>query len=89
MFALTGLHLHPVFSLPKIMWIRDNWPGCFAEASRWLCIPDYLNLRLTGRAATDYSIASRTSSPACGVFTWKNDDAVPLLSWMSMAARPA
>lgn len=59
-FAITGLHLHPVFSLPKIMWIRDNWPGPFAEASRWLCIPDYLNLRLTGRAATDYSIASRT-----------------------------
>ncbi len=72
-FALTGLHLHPVFSLPKIMWIRDNWPGCFAEASRWLCIPDYLNLRLTGRAATDYSIASRTMALDLNHSTWSEE----------------
>lgn len=59
-FEITGLNLHSIFSLTKIMWLRDNQPEIFAKAKRWLCIPDYLNFRLTGQMATDFSIACRT-----------------------------
>ena len=72
-FEITGLHLHPAFSLPKIMWIRDHWATEFAAASRWLCIPDYINFRLTGRAATDYSIASRTMALDLNRSAWSEE----------------
>jgi xylulokinase len=73
LFEITGLHLHPVFSLPKIMWIRDHQAGEFARAFRWLCIPDYINFRLTGRAATDYSIASRTMALDLSRSAWSEE----------------
>ena len=73
LFEITGLHLHPVFSLPKIMWIREHFAGEFAEASRWLCIPDYINFRLTGRVATDFSIASRTMALDLNRSTWSEE----------------
>jgi len=59
-FSITGLHVNPVFSLPKILWIKANEPKLFSRSVKWLCIPDFINYRLTGRIATDFSIASRT-----------------------------
>lgn len=59
-FKLTGLNLSPIFSLTKLRWLQQNEPEAFAKTCKWLCIPDYLNYRLTGEMAMDYSIASRT-----------------------------
>src|SRR5665648_17752 len=60
LFELTGLNVSPIFSLAKILWIRDNYPEAFSRTRKWLCIPDYVNYKLTGKMVTDYSIASRT-----------------------------
>ncbi|TVR03182.1 MAG: hypothetical protein EA403_07460 [Spirochaetaceae bacterium] len=60
LYELTGLDPNPVFSVPKIAWIRDNEPERYARVATWLPIADYVNYRLTGEIATDYSQASRT-----------------------------
>ena len=53
--VLTG------FTLPKLLWVRDNEPGKF-EAIRKILLPkDYLRFKLTGEHATDVSDASGTS----------------------------
>ncbi len=60
LFETTGLHPDLLFSLCKILWIRDNAPEQFARSTRWLNVADYLAWRLCGEVATDLSLASRT-----------------------------
>jgi xylulokinase len=53
--VLTG------FTLPKLLWIRDNEPAHF-ELLRTVLLPkDYVRYRLTGEFATDVSDASGTA----------------------------
>ena len=48
----------PLYTLFKIMWLRDEAPEVFARARTIIGTKDYINLRLTGRIATDISYAS-------------------------------
>lgn len=59
-FAITGLNYNYIYSLFKLLWIKQNQPEVYGQAVKWLCMPDYIYFRLTGEFATDYSIASRT-----------------------------
>ena len=52
------------------MWIRDNEPEIYARTHRTLCAKDYINFRLTGRMATDYSDASGTNAFDLNTFRW-------------------
>jgi len=47
-----------IATAPKIMWLRERYPVEMSRARRFLLLPDYLNYRLTGQAATDPIIAS-------------------------------
>ena len=53
--VLTG------FTLPKLLWVRDNEPANFARVRRVLLPKDYVRFRLTGEYATEVSDASGTS----------------------------
>jgi xylulokinase len=59
-FAITGIAPLPMFSLCKLLWIKENAPEAFQRTTRWLLTADYIAYRLCGVAATDYSLASRT-----------------------------
>lgn len=59
-FEICGLDCNPIFSLPKIMWVRDNEPEIYEKAAVWLQMADYIVYRLTGELVTDYTLASRT-----------------------------
>jgi xylulokinase len=59
-FAITGQAIGAKFSLNKLLWLRDNEPEVFGSVRKWLCVEEYVNWRLSGEFATDYSIASRT-----------------------------
>ncbi|MBA3414674.1 MAG: FGGY-family carbohydrate kinase [Chloroflexia bacterium] len=60
LFARSGVSLQPIFSLCKLLWLRDERPEAWARTKRWLMAADYLAWRLCGVAATDHSLASRT-----------------------------
>jgi xylulokinase len=53
--VLTG------FTLPKLLWVRDNEPHHFESLRKVLLPKDYVRFRLTGEYATDVSDASGTS----------------------------
>jgi xylulokinase len=53
--VLTG------FTLPKLLWVRDNEPQLFGSIRHILLPKDYLRYRLTGEFATDVSDASGTA----------------------------
>jgi len=59
-FEITGHDNNPIFSLPKILWIRDNVPEAFKQTKKWLCVSDYIYYKFTKKFGTDYTIASRT-----------------------------
>ena len=59
-YSITGQPVSFLLSLNAMLWIREHEPEVFRRARRWLVVEDYLNYRLTGVCATDYSIASRT-----------------------------
>jgi xylulokinase len=50
--VLTG------FTLPKLLWVRDNEPQNFARARKVLLPKDYIRFQLTGEYATEVSDAS-------------------------------
>ncbi len=49
------------FTLPKLLWVRDNEPGQFARIRKVLLPKDYVRFRLTGEYASEVSDASGTS----------------------------
>jgi xylulokinase len=53
--VLTG------FTLPKLLWVRDNEPENFARVRKMLLPKDYVRFRLTGEFATEVSDASGTA----------------------------
>ncbi len=53
--VLTG------FTLPKLLWVRDNEPRNFARVRKMLLPKDYIRFCLTGEHATEVSDASGTA----------------------------
>jgi xylulokinase len=53
--VLTG------FTLPKLLWVRDNEPKQFARVRKMLLPKDYIRFQLTGEFASDVSDASGTA----------------------------
>ena len=69
-FNICGVHLDYIFSINKILWMREHEPDVFRRAVRWLGVNDYLNYRLTGEQMTSPSIASRTMAFDVGRRDW-------------------
>jgi xylulokinase len=60
------------YTLFKILWYKNNEPELFSKTAKILGTKDYINYRLTGKQATDYSYAS-----GCGGYDltgWNYDD---------------
>jgi xylulokinase len=56
----TGLVHNPAWSLSKILWVKDHQPGIFTSCYKFLQAVDFIQSRLSGKAVTDLSMASRT-----------------------------
>jgi xylulokinase len=42
----------------RVLWMKEHQPDVMAKARKWLLIEDFVNCRLCGEMATDYSMAS-------------------------------
>lgn len=72
--------LGPQFSLPKIMWIRDNQPELFEKVDRFLLWGDAIGYLLGGDAVENNSLANRTL-----LFDFFNNDwSERLLEWSKL-----
>jgi len=60
LFRITGQPLHPMYSINRIMWLKENESSAYRKMRKWLNLEDYIIFKLTGNFATDFSIASRT-----------------------------
>ncbi|MCH5269643.1 MAG: carbohydrate kinase [Lachnospiraceae bacterium] len=57
---ITGLRPHEMYSIPKIMWIKEYEASVYEKASYIFLMEDYVVYHLTGRRQIDYSLATRT-----------------------------
>jgi len=56
----TNNRMLPGYTGGKVLWIRDNEPGCYERIHKILNPKDYIRFRLTGEYATEVSDASGT-----------------------------
>ena len=59
-FALTGKEIKSVYTLPKLLWLKENRAEIFQNAYKFLLPMDFLIARLTGEILTDHSMACGT-----------------------------
>ncbi len=62
LITVTGVCPNQMYSIYKLMWIRENRPEEFKKAKRVLLGEDFIVYTLTGNAYIDYSLASRTAA---------------------------
>lgn len=58
--SITGAKPHGMYSIPKLMWVKENLPEVYARTKRVLLFEDFIIYKLTGVAQIDYSLACRT-----------------------------
>lgn len=60
LFRRTGMPLHTINTLPKLLWLRRHEPEAWHRAHRFLLYEDFFLNRLGGDAAISHCLASRT-----------------------------
>jgi xylulokinase len=58
-FNITGLTVHSMYPLAKILWLRKHEPDAYASSAQFLALPTYLLIRMGLPPYVDYSLASR------------------------------
>jgi xylulokinase len=59
LFQVTGLIAHPMYPVPKILWLRKNQPDVFSSTKCFASLIGYLLRKMQLPAYVDYSLASR------------------------------
>lgn len=70
---IAGVKPHPMYSLPKIMWIKKNKPEVYEKINHILLMEDFIVYMLTGKAHIDYSLAARTLGLDIRKKCWSNE----------------
>ncbi len=69
----VGVKAHPMYSLPKLMWVKEHLPEVYAQTKHVLLMQDYIVYMLTGIAQIDYSLAARTMAFDIQAKCWDAD----------------
>ena len=59
LFQITGLFAHPMYPIPKILWLRKHESRIFAASKSFVTVIGYLLQRMGLPPFVDYSLASR------------------------------
>lgn len=72
-FLRTGKRISSCYTLPKLMWLREEQPDVYRDTWKFLMGLDYITYRLTGRALTDHSMASGTMAYDVTALAWDGE----------------
>lgn len=59
-FFISGVVPHSMYSVSKLLWIRNHHKEIYKEADKLLLVGEYIGYLLTGERVIDYSLASRS-----------------------------
>lgn len=60
LYEITGHTRYPMYSLFKLMWLKEHQPQIWSGAWKFLFFQDLIAFVLTGETATEYSMAARS-----------------------------
>jgi xylulokinase len=58
-FEITGLIAHPMYPIPKILWLREHCAELYLKTARFLSVTDFIHVKLGLPPHISYSLASR------------------------------
>ena len=71
--GISGVRPHEMYSLPKIMWMKENEPEIYARTKHIFLMEDFVVFHLTGEAKIDYSLATRTMGFDIRKLAWSRE----------------
>lgn len=60
LFNKTGMRAHPLNSLTKILWFKENAPHIYSNAYKFMTYADFILFKFGAEPVIDHSMASRT-----------------------------
>jgi xylulokinase len=73
LFRRTGMPVHTINTLPKLLWIQRNEPKTWRAAKRFLLYEDFFLNRMSGDAVISGCLASRTQMMNLRTGAWDSD----------------
>ena len=73
LFNRTGMPMHTINTLPKLLWLQRHEPHVWKTAVQFLLYEDFFLRRLGGRAAISHCLASRTQMYDLAASDWADD----------------
>ncbi|TFG71613.1 MAG: hypothetical protein E4H27_04265, partial [Anaerolineales bacterium] len=69
-FEHTGMPVHTINTLPKLMWLKEHAPVVWRNADKFLLYEDFFVQKMTGSPAISHCLASRTQLYDIRTKTW-------------------
>lgn len=60
LYRITGHTAHPMFTVFKLLWLRDNQPEIWSKTNKFLCFEDLLQFKLGVEPCMGWPLAGRT-----------------------------
>ncbi len=73
LFQKTGMPLHTINTLPKLLWIQSHEPDIWRQATHFLLYEDFLIQKMTGQPVTSACLASRTQMFDLAAGGWSSE----------------
>lgn len=73
LYQITGHTAHPMFTLFKLLWLKQNRPDVWGKTRKFYCFEDLLQSRLGLNPAMGYSLAGRTMMFDVRNHEWSQD----------------
>lgn len=73
LFQRTGMPVHTINTLPKLLWLQRHEPDLWRKAHQFLLYEDFFLRRLGGEAVISTCLASRTQMMNLAAADWDDD----------------
>ncbi len=73
LYQITGHTSHPMFTVFKLLWLKENKPDVWKKTKKFLCFEDLLQYKLGLDPAIGYSLAGRTMMFDVRRHAWSNE----------------
>jgi xylulokinase len=73
LFSRTGMPVHTINTLPKLLWLQRQEPQIWSQAHQFLLYEDFFLRRLSGQATISHCLASRTQMYELAAGAWADD----------------
>ena len=63
LFARTGMPIHTINTLPKLLWLKQHEPELWTHAARFLLYEDFIIGKMTGQPANYLKTTAESGNP--------------------------